>query len=74
MSDEDWAADFVQCLGVRQAGDQFPLYGRSLALLRTVRPEQSADELTSTQLETLRREATGPTITTPAPHARVLVH
>jgi glycogen operon protein len=42
---------------VRPEREQYPLYGRSLALLRTVRPEQAGHEVTSTQVETLRREA-----------------
>jgi glycogen operon protein len=42
---------------VRPAREQFPLYGRSLALLRTVRPEQAGQELTSTQADVLRKEA-----------------
>jgi glycogen operon protein len=136
MSDEAWAADFVQCLGVRQAGDllrdvdekgqpikgdtlllllnahweeipftlpttsdgdvwqrlidtadgdrnvpgkifleqdRFPLYGRSLALLRTVRPEQAVDELSSTQIDFLRQKADRPAQPSPAPHTGVLV-
>jgi isoamylase len=127
MSDKDWNAGFVQCMGVRYAGDminevdtygrpikgdtllllvnahweevpftlppttagdlwqtlvdtaepnrplgvhvrpekeQFPLYGRSLALLRTVRPEEAEVAITSTQADTLRRERDRPT--TPA--------
>jgi glycogen operon protein len=42
---------------VRPEREQYPLYGRSLALLRTVRPEQAGQEVTSTQVEVLRREA-----------------
>jgi isoamylase len=42
---------------VRPAREQFPLYGRSLALLRTVRPEQAGQDLTSTQAENIRKEA-----------------
>ena len=45
------------CTQVRPEREQYPLYGRSLALLRTVRPEQAGHEMTSTQVETLRREA-----------------
>ena len=37
--------------------EQFPLYGRSLTLLRTVRPDEAKQVTTSTQMETLRREA-----------------
>lgn len=36
-------------LKVRPAGEQFPLYGRSLALLRTVRPEEAQQTVASTQ-------------------------
>jgi glycogen operon protein len=119
MSDESWEAGYVQCIGLRLAGDEindvdergepirgdtlllmvnahwqeiafklpdtaggdlwetlidtaepdreidvrirpqretFPLYGRSLALLRTIRPHEAGRDLTSTQVETLRRE------------------
>ena len=41
---------------VRPQHEQFPLYGRSLALLRTVRPEEASQEVTSTQAEVMRRE------------------
>lgn len=44
----------VRC---RPQKEQFPLYGRSLALLRTVRPEESHQPLTSTQIETIRKSA-----------------
>ena len=47
---------------VRKAGETFPLFGRSLALLRTVRPEQAQADLTTTQLDMLRREAGKPSI------------
>jgi glycogen operon protein len=40
---------------VRPAREHFPLYGRSVALLRTVRPEQAALPVTSTQLDVLRK-------------------
>jgi glycogen operon protein len=39
---------------------QFPLYGRSLALLRTMRPEEAKDALSSTQVEALRHDAREP--------------
>jgi glycogen operon protein len=42
---------------VRPEREHYPLYGRSLALLRTVRPEQAGQEVTSTQVDTLRRDA-----------------
>ncbi len=136
MSDDAWGTGFVQCLGVRLAGDmlsdvdekgipikgdtlllllnahweeilfrlpetadgdiwqtlidtaepdrsplakihsgreQFPLYGRSVALLRTVRPEQAKDVLTSTQIETLRHEASQPKTSQTSPHREPLV-
>jgi hypothetical protein len=43
-------------LRVRPGREQYPLYGRSLALVRTVRPEEAAQAVTSTQVENLRRE------------------
>ena len=49
--------DRPQPLRVRPGREQYPLYGRSLALLRAVRPEQATQSVTSTQVETLRREA-----------------
>jgi glycogen operon protein len=136
MSDEAWAAGFVQCLGIRLAGDmlndvdergrpikgdtlllilnghweeitftlpdtsdgdvwqtlidtaepdrppiekvrsaksQFPLFGRSLALLRTVRPEQAKDYLSSTQIDQLRQDAQDPGLSAPSPHQSPLV-
>jgi glycogen operon protein len=136
MSDEAWGAGFVQCLGMRLAGDmindvddrgqpikgdtlflilnahweeisfklpetsdgdvwqtlvdtaapdrapletvrqeraQFPLFGRSLALLRTIRPEQAKDDLSSTQIDLLRRKAQEPSLAAPAPHGQPLV-
>jgi hypothetical protein len=54
---------------VRPPGEQYPLFGRSIALLRTVRKEEAELPLTSTQLEVLRREAVratqGPAVETP---------
>ena len=44
----------------RQEKETFPLYGRSLALLRTIRPEEVDQELSSTQIEQLRRQARRP--------------
>ncbi|MGC4031526.1 MAG: glycogen debranching protein GlgX [Tepidisphaeraceae bacterium] len=40
---------------VRPAKELFPLFGRSLALLRTIRPHEVGRELTSTQVELLRK-------------------
>jgi glycogen operon protein len=45
---------------------QFPLFGCSLALLRTVRPEQIKDVLSSTQVDTLRKEASKPGLPSPS--------
>ena len=42
---------------VRPRREQFPLYGRSLALLRTVRPEQAGQDMTSTQADNIRKNA-----------------
>jgi glycogen operon protein len=42
---------------VRPAREAYPLYGRSLALLRTVRPEQSDQAVSSTQADVLRKQA-----------------
>jgi len=47
--------------------DQFPLYGRSLALLRTVRPEEATQPLSSTQIEAFRRRLSPPMEDKPAP-------
>jgi glycogen operon protein len=65
-------ADLVrpETLKVRPAREQFPLFGRSLALLRTVRPEQAQAEMTSTQIETLRREVARPPVGAPSPEGR----
>ena len=46
---------------VRPAREQYPLYGRSVALLRTVRPEEAQRPISSTQIEALRREVRRPT-------------
>jgi glycogen operon protein len=46
--------------------DQFPLFGRSLALLRTVRPEEAAQVVSPAQVETLRKEARRASV--PNPH------
>ena len=42
---------------IRPAREQFPLYGRSLALLRTIRPDDAATPWTSTQVDTMRKAA-----------------
>jgi hypothetical protein len=52
---------------VRPQREQYPLYGRSLALLRTIRPEQAHQELSSTQVETMRRSGRRVNITPPGP-------
>ena len=58
---------------VRNGGAQFPLYGRSLALLRTVRPEQATDSVSSTEVEQLRYDANLPVASPTAPHGGPLV-
>ena len=40
-----------------KAGESFPLFGRSLSLLRTVMPSEAGHELTGLTTESLRREA-----------------
>ena len=52
---------------IRPQRETFPLYGRSLALLRTVRPEQGGQELTSTQIDQLRRDIRRPDSPTTPP-------
>jgi len=52
---------------VRPQREQYPLYGRSLALLRTVRPEQATHELSSTQVESMRRTGRRTNVTPPGP-------
>ena len=44
----------------RAAGAQFPLFGRSLVLLRTVQPSQADQDLSSTQIQQLRKAARRP--------------
>jgi glycogen operon protein len=56
---------------VRPAREQFPLYGRSLALLRTVRPQEATQPASSTQIEALRKEARRPTRSASAPPPNV---
>ncbi len=58
---------------IRQGGTKFPLYGRSVALLRTVRPEEATDTMSSTQIDTLRHEANRPVPSPTAPHKEPLV-
>jgi isoamylase len=49
-------------------GEVFPLFGRSLALLRTTRVEEAGQEVTTLQAEALRRDAQrGRQIGSPAP-------
>jgi isoamylase len=48
-------ADRPSTVRCRPQRETFPLYGRSLALLRTIRPEQAGQTLSSTQVEELRR-------------------
>ena len=42
---------------VYHARDQFPLYGRSLVLMRAVRDEELQQSMTSTQIDKVRRDA-----------------
>jgi glycogen operon protein len=44
-------------LQVLNGGEKYPLFGRSLVLLRTNCPEQTGQEFTPLQLEALRKEA-----------------
>jgi len=50
-------ADPEAPLRVCRPGENYPLYGRSLALLRTTTPREAGQELTSAQVGTLRKEA-----------------
>ncbi len=50
-------ADCDAPLRVCRPGEKYPLYGRSLALLRTTTPREAGQELTSAQVDTLRKEA-----------------
>jgi glycogen operon protein len=45
---------------VWKGGQEYPLYGRSLALLRTTAPDRAGSRVSSAQLETLRRGARRP--------------
>ncbi len=47
-------------LKVRRPKEAYPLYGRSLVLLRAIRPEEAASAISSTQVEVLRKEAARP--------------
>ena len=58
---------------VRQEKEKFPLFGRSLALLRTVRPEQAQADLSTTQVDFIRKEAERVGVTVAEP-AAPLVH
>ncbi|HEY7117773.1 MAG TPA: hypothetical protein VH475_14385, partial [Tepidisphaeraceae bacterium] len=50
---------------VWKGGQEYPLYGRSLAVLRTNVPEQAGTRLSPSQVDTLRRKARRPNL--PAP-------
>jgi glycogen operon protein len=52
---------------VRPQREQYPLYGRSVALLRAIRPEQATHELSSTQVEILRQSGRRAPNTPPGP-------
>jgi glycogen operon protein len=49
--------DDEQPIRVLRGGQQFPLFGRSLALLRTVAPDEAGDVASTPQLESLRKQA-----------------
>jgi glycogen operon protein len=55
LVDSDY--DRPEPIGVCKGGDKFPLYGRSVALLRTVRENEAGQALSSTQVAVLRKEA-----------------
>jgi glycogen operon protein len=55
------------------AAEDYPIYGRTLVLMRTVRAEQAQNELSSTQVEKLRRDASAPSPSPTAPHREPLV-
>jgi len=55
-------------LRVCRGGEQYPIFGRSLALLRTTTPQQAGQPVSAAQADALRREArraNQPTTTTP---------
>src|SRR6185295_15577343 len=52
-----------------RGGEAFPLYGRSLALLRTVPPDFAGKGITPAQLRALRKEAAAATTQQPSPTA-----
>ena len=47
-------------------GEQFPLFGRSVAVLRTVTQQEVGQPVTASQLQTLRQEADRANV--PNPH------
>jgi glycogen operon protein len=49
-----------------RGGEQFPLFGRSLALLRTVPPDFAGRGVSPAQLRALRKEAAGAGVTQPS--------
>ena len=53
------------------AGEQYPLYGRSLALLRTTRPAEAGAPASQTQVEAMRREARKHPQPSPKPSSRL---
>jgi len=50
-------ADAELPLWMCRGGDKYPLFGRSLTLLRTTMPSEAGREMTAAQIEMLRREA-----------------
>ena len=63
--------DDEQPVRVCRGGEQYPLFGRSLALLRTVVREEAGDVASTPQLQALRKEARR--ATEPAPKNPPLV-
>ncbi|HEX8339605.1 MAG TPA: glycogen debranching protein GlgX [Tepidisphaeraceae bacterium] len=55
LIDSDHERDEV--MTIRKPGENFPLYGRSLALLRTIRAAESQQVLSSSQVSNLRKAA-----------------
>jgi glycogen operon protein len=54
---------------ISRGNEQFPLYGRSLALLRTVPPDFAGKGITPAQLRALRKEVSSATTQQPSPTA-----
>jgi isoamylase len=59
---------------IRPPRETFPLYGRSLALLRTIRKEEADQPLSSTETDNLKKRSRRPRAKRPAPHEGPLAH